>query len=42
MYNREKIIQTLRDIKDEAKDIKPYVVIAQPRRNKFSSIKFGG
>lgn len=33
MYNREKIIQTLRDIRDEAKDIKPYVVIAQPRRN---------
>lgn len=34
MYNREKIIQTLRDIKEEAKDIKPFVVIAQPRRNK--------
>ena len=34
MYNRDKIIQTLRNIKEEAKDIKPYVVIAQPRRNK--------
>jgi hypothetical protein len=33
MYNRDKIIQTLRDIRDEAKDIRPYVVIAQPRRN---------
>lgn len=34
MYNREKIIQTLRDIRDEAKSIKPYVVVAQPRRSK--------
>lgn len=34
MYNRDKIIQTLRDIKKEAEDIAPYVVIAQPRRNK--------
>lgn len=34
MYNRDKIIQTLRDIKEEAKQISPYVVIAQPRRNK--------
>lgn len=34
MYNREKIIQTLRDIKEEAKEIAPYVIIAQPRRNK--------
>jgi len=33
MYNREKIIQTLRDIKQESMDILPYVVIAQPRRN---------
>jgi hypothetical protein len=34
MYDRDKIIQTLRDIKEEAADIAPYVVIAQPRRNK--------
>jgi len=34
MYNRDKIIQTLRNIKKEAAGIKPYVVIAQPRRNK--------
>lgn len=37
MYNREKIIQTLRDIRDEAKDISPYVIIAQPRRNKIET-----
>lgn len=34
MYNREKIIQTLYNIKAEAQSIKPFVVIAQPRRNK--------
>lgn len=34
MYNRDKIMQTLRDIKEEAKQISPYVIIAQPRRNK--------
>lgn len=34
MYNRDKIMQTLRDIKSESADIEPYVVIAQPRRNK--------
>lgn len=34
MYNREKIIQTLRDIKQESVPIGPYVVIAQPRRDK--------
>ena len=32
MYNRDKIIQTLRDIQQESKDIAPYVVVAQPRR----------
>lgn len=32
MYNREKILETLRDIKKTSKEIKPYVVIAQPRR----------
>lgn len=34
MYNRDKIIQTLRDIKKEAESISPYVIIAQPRRTK--------
>lgn len=34
MYNRDKIIQMLRDIKTESNEIEPYVVIAQPRRNK--------
>jgi predicted O-methyltransferase YrrM len=32
MYNRNKIIQTLRDIHNESKVIAPYVVVAQPRR----------
>lgn len=34
MYNRDKIIQTLRDIKAEADGIDPYLIIAQPRRTK--------
>lgn len=34
MYNRDKIIQTLHNIKTEAESIKPFVVIAQPRRNR--------
>lgn len=34
MYNRDKIIQTLRDIKAEAEGIDPYLIIAQPRRSK--------
>ena len=33
MYNRDKIIATMQEIYDESKTIKPYVVIAQPRRN---------
>jgi hypothetical protein len=33
VYNREKIIATMQEIYDESKTIKPYVVIAQPRRN---------
>jgi hypothetical protein len=33
MYNKDKIIKTLREIKKESDSIKPYVVIAQPRRN---------
>jgi len=32
MYNRDKIIQTLHEIHDESKQIKPYVTVAQPRR----------
>jgi predicted O-methyltransferase YrrM len=38
MYNREKIIQTLRDIKAEADTVEPYVIIAQPRRSKNDPI----
>lgn len=34
MYNREKIIELLRDIKKEADTIDPYMIIAQPRRSK--------
>lgn len=34
MYNKDKIIQTMRDINEESKDISPYVVVAQPRRVK--------
>jgi hypothetical protein len=34
MYNRDKIIQTLRNIVKESEEIEPYVVVAQPRRNK--------
>lgn len=33
MYSREKIINVMQEIYDESKSIKPYVVIAQPRRN---------
>lgn len=33
MYNRDKIIETMREIHEESKPIKPYVVIAQPRRD---------
>jgi hypothetical protein len=33
MYNKEKILNTLSEIYEESKDISPYVVIAQPRRN---------
>lgn len=34
MYNREKILETMREIYDTSKSIEPYVVIAQPRRVK--------
>lgn len=33
MYNRDKIITVLHEITDEAKQIKPYVLVAQPRRS---------
>lgn len=33
MYNRDKILQIMKEIHDESKPIKPYVVIAQPRRD---------
>lgn len=33
MYNRDKILQVMHDIHAESKPIKPYVVIAQPRRD---------
>lgn len=33
MYCKEKIINTLKEVTQEVKDIAPYVVIAQPRRN---------
>ena len=32
MYSREKILQTMREIRDESEEIAPYVVVAQPRR----------
>ena len=33
MYSREKILEVMNDIYEESKPIKPYVVIAQPRRD---------
>jgi hypothetical protein len=33
MYNKDKIMTIMQEIYDEADSIKPYVVIAQPRRN---------
>lgn len=33
MYNREKIMNTLGEIRDESGTIAPYVIIAQPRRD---------
>lgn len=32
MYNREKIIETMREIAEESTSNKPYIMIAQPRR----------
>jgi len=34
MYSRDKILNVMRDIHEESKQISPYVVIAQPRRVK--------
>jgi hypothetical protein len=36
MYNKEKLMKTLHDIKGESDKIAPYVVIAQPRRSETS------
>lgn len=33
MYNRDKILQVMQEIYEESKPIKPYVTIAQPRRD---------
>lgn len=44
MYNREKIIDLMQEIYTESKSIKPYVVIAQPRRdlNETAAQNFDG
>lgn len=44
MYNREKILAVMQEIYDESKSIKPYVVIAQPRRdlNETAAQNFDG
>jgi hypothetical protein len=34
MYSRDKIIKVLHEIHEESLDIEPYVIIAQPRRDK--------
>lgn len=36
MYNKEKLMKTLHEIKKEASTIAPYVIVAQPRRSKES------
>jgi hypothetical protein len=36
MYSKEKIMQTLVEIKEEAETITPYVIVAQPRRSQES------
>jgi hypothetical protein len=36
MYNKEKLMKVLHDIKEESDQIAPYVVIAQPRRSEES------
>lgn len=33
MYNKDKILEIVNEIKEESKTIKPYVVVAQPRRS---------
>lgn len=34
MYNRDKIIDTMKEIYEDSKSIAPYVLVAQPRRDK--------
>lgn len=34
MYSRDKILKVMHEIKEESLDVKPYVIIAQPRRVK--------
>jgi hypothetical protein len=34
MYNRDKIMQTLHDIKEESLQFQPYIIVGQPRRDK--------
>ena len=36
MYNKEKLMKTLHEIKDDSDTIAPYVIIAQPRRSEDS------
>jgi hypothetical protein len=44
MYSRDKIIDTMKEIYSESKTIKPYVVVAQPRRdlNETAAQNFDG
>jgi hypothetical protein len=44
VYNRDKIVAVMQEIYDESKTIKPYVVIAQPRRdlNETAAQNFDG
>ena len=44
MYNKEKIINVMKEIYEESKSIAPYVVVAQPRRSKseLAAQKFDG
>ena len=33
MYNRDKIVNVMHEIANEAKTIQPYVIVCQPRRD---------
>lgn len=37
MYNRDKIINVMKEIYEDSKSIAPYVIIAQPRRDKLET-----